>query len=131
MAGPDAADESFMTDAGIEKRRYHRSRASLEVRLHSLPGETADLELVTIDISVGGARCAGERAIALGTALRVHFTLEGGDLAQPESIAAEAQVIRCSENPSAPAPRRFEIALQFTHLDDRDRRKLQSYLNSL
>ena len=120
-----------MTPQNIDKRRHHRARASLTTSIHSaIPGE-ADLELVTIDISLGGARCAGKRPIDPGTALRIHFTLEGGELPKPETMSVEAAVRRCIEIPAAPEHRRYEIAVQFLRLESEARRTLQTYLNSL
>ncbi len=120
-----------MASPKIDKRRHHRARASLTTRIHSMPGEESGLELVTIDISLGGARCAGSRPIDLETNLRIHFTLEGGELLNPQTVSVEAIIRRCTENPAAPVNRRYEIAMEFIRLESEDRRTLQTYLNSL
>ena len=120
-----------MTSRNIDKRRHHRARASLTTNIHSVPGGESNLELVTIDISLGGARCAGNRPIDPDTTLRIHFTLEGGELPNPETVSVEATVRRCTENPAAPEHRRYEIAVQFLRLEAEARRTLQTYLNSL
>ncbi len=120
-----------MTSRNIDKRRHHRARASLTTNIHSVPGGESNLELVTIDISLGGARCAGNRPIDPDTTLRIHFTLEGGELPNPEMVSVEATVRRCTENPAAPEHRRYEIAVQFLRLEAEARRTLQTYLNSL
>jgi c-di-GMP-binding flagellar brake protein YcgR len=114
-----------------EKRRYHRFMALLEVRV--LPGERVppDLKLTTIDIAAGGARCASNRRLDDNLRLQMSFTLVGGDLRQPTTIDVDATVLRCSENPSAPEPRRFALALEFVRVDPQDKRKLVDYLNSL
>jgi c-di-GMP-binding flagellar brake protein YcgR len=119
-----------MTDPQ-EKRRYHRFMALLEVRV--LPGERIppDLRLTTIDIAAGGARCASNRRLDDNLRLQMSFTLVGGDLRQPASIDLDATVLRCSENPAAPEPRRFELALEFVRVEPQDRRRLVDYLNSL
>jgi c-di-GMP-binding flagellar brake protein YcgR len=118
--------------AGLDdKRKYHRFLALLEVRI--LPGERipADLKVATIDISVGGARCACNRSLEPNLNLKLTFTLVGGDLRDPLPIDADAVVLRSTENPAAPEHRRHEVALEFTRMDAQDRRRLQSYLNSL
>lgn len=114
-----------------EKRRYHRFMALLEV--HVLPGETipADLKLVTIDMAAGGARCASNRPLDQGTRVQMTVTLVGGGLHQPDQVEIDAVVLRCSETPSAPAPRRYHLALEFVRMEPRDRSKLIAYLNSL
>ncbi len=120
-----------MTSRDIDKRRHPRARASLTTNIHSMPGGESDLELVTIDISLGGARCAGNRPIEPDTTLRLHFRLEGGELPKPETVSVEATVRRCIENLEAPEHRRYEIAMQFLRLESEARRMLQTYLNSL
>ena len=119
-----------MNQQGIDKRRHHRALASLATRVDA-SGAPSDLQLVTIDISLGGARCAGNHSLEAKSTLRVHFTLEGGELLQPESISTEAVVLRCHENPAALEHRRYEIALQFVRMDSQAKQLLQSYLNSL
>lgn len=115
----------------LEKRGHHRFLALLEVR--ALPGDRipADLKLMTIDIATGGACCASNRALEEGLALRLTFTLVGGNLREPAMMEFEATVLRCTEKPGAIESRRYEIALQFARLEAEDRRRLQSYLNSL
>jgi c-di-GMP-binding flagellar brake protein YcgR len=114
-----------------EKRRYHRFMALLEVRV--LPGERIpdDLKLVTIDIAAGGARCASNRPLERDIRLQMTFTLVGGELRQPTQVEADAVVRRCAEVPSAPAPRRYQLALEFVRMDPQDRKKLVDYLNGL
>lgn len=114
-----------------DKRKYHRFMALLELRV--LPGERipADLRVATIDVSVGGVRCASNRPIDASLNLKLTLTLVGGDLPDPVSIDADAMVLRCSENRTAPEHRRYEVALEFTRMDSQDRRRLQNYLNSL
>lgn len=116
---------------GKEKRRHHRFMALLEVRI--LPGNDvpADLKLTTIDVAVGGARCAANRPLTQDARLQMTLTLVGGDLRQPEPIDLEAMVLRSHERPGAPEARRYEVALEFTRIDPQDRKRLVSYLNAL
>ncbi len=115
----------------VEKRQHHRFMALLDVR--ALPGERipSDLRLATIDIAAGGARCASNRPLDAGLLLKLTFTLVGGNLREPATIDVEATVLRCLERPASIESRRYEAALQFTHIDAEDRRRLLSYLNTL
>ncbi len=117
--------------ADAEKRRHHRFLALLEVRV--LPGDRipADLKLTTIDIGTGGARCASNRPLGADETLKMTLTLIGGDLRAPEMLDLEARVLRCTERSGAIESRRFEVALQFTHVEVEDKKRLQGYLNSL
>ncbi len=114
-----------------EKRRHHRFLALLEVRV--LPGEgiPADLKMVTIDVAVGGARCASNRPLPESTRLQMSLTLVGGSLRDPSPIDLDAVVLRCAANPSAPETRRYDLAIEFVRMDPQDRRRLQTYLNAL
>ncbi len=116
---------------GSDKRRHHRIMALLAV--HVLPGDRVppELKLATIDIALGGARCAANVPVAKETRLQLTFTLVGGDLQQPEPIDVDAVVLRCSERPGAPPHLRYVVALEFKRIDARDKKLLQSYLNAL
>ncbi|SRR6266566_70748 len=115
----------------VEKRVHHRFMALLDVR--ALPGDRipADLRLATLDIAVGGARCASNRPLDAGLPLKLTFTLVGGDLREPATIDVEATVLRCFENPASIESRRYEAAIRFTQIEAEDRRRLLSYLNTL
>ena len=115
----------------VEKRQHHRFMALLDVR--ALPGDRipADLRLATLDIAVGGARCASNRPLDAGLPLKLTFTLVGGDLREPATIDVEATVLRCFENPASIESRRYEAAIRFTQIEAEDRRRLLSYLNTL
>ena len=115
----------------VEKRQHHRFMALLEVR--GLPGDRipADLRLATLDIAVGGARCASNRPLEAGLPRKLTFTLVGGDLREPTSLDVEATVLRCVERSRAVESRRYEAAIRFTLIEAEDRRRLLSYLNAL
>src|SRR2546425_7221362 len=117
--------------ADAEKRQHHRSLALLEVRV--LPGDRvpADLKLVTIDIGTGGARCASNRPLDAEASLKLTLTLIGGELRQPAMVDVEAKVLRCTVRAAAIESRRYEIALEFTHVEAEDKKRLQGYLNNL
>ncbi len=95
---------------------------------HELP---SDLKAVTIDVGVGGARCACNRPLEPQTILHMTLTLVGGDLRQPATIDGEVRVRRCAERRGAPEIRRYEVALEFIRLAPQDKQRLRTYLNSL
>lgn len=116
----------------IEKRQHHRFMALLEVRILSGPADSpGDLKLVTLDVALGGARCACNRDLPAGSSLHLVLTLEGGGLNAPLPIDLDATVLRCRETPGPDPSRSHEAALQFVRIDPQDRKRLQSYLNSL
>lgn len=114
-----------------EKRRHHRFLALLEIRV--LPGEgvPADTKMVTVDVAVGGARCASNRPIPESTRLQMSLTLVGAGLRDASPIDLDALVLRCTTNPTAPETRRYDMAIEFVRMDPQDRRRLQTYLNAL
>ena len=116
-----------------DKRRHYRPLACLEVKLTPAPGQDLPngLQAITIDVAVGGVRCACNLRLEPQTILRMTLTLVGGDLRQPIMIDAEARVRRCSERPGAPETRRYEVAMEFERIDPQDKKRLQAYLNSL
>jgi len=116
-----------------EKRHHHRPLARLDVKLTPAPGHDLPhgLQVATIDVAVGGVRCACNQRLEPQTILRIALTLVGGDLRQPTTIETEARVRRCSERPGAPDIRRYDVAMEFTRMDPQDKKRLQAYLNSL
>jgi len=106
--------------------------ALLEVRVLSGSATPPDgLKLVTLDVALGGARCACNRELPEGMSLHLVLTLEGGDLNAPLPIDLDATVLRCRETPGPDPARSFEVALQFNRIEAQDRKRLQRYLNNL
>lgn len=119
-----------MTDAS-EKRKHHRSLAFLEVKIPPAERVPPDLKLATIDIAVGGARCASNRQLDENLRLPLSLTLVGGHLAKPVPLDVEGRVLRCVEKTGAIESRRYEVAIEFVRIEPRDRDLLQAYLNNL
>lgn len=107
--------------------------ALLEIRVLSGPTGAAadDLSLATLDVALGGARCACNRDLPADSSLHLVLTLAGGELTSPLPIDLDARVLRCKETPGPDPSRAFEVALQFVRIDPQDRKRLQRYLNSL
>jgi c-di-GMP-binding flagellar brake protein YcgR len=116
-----------------DKRRHYRPMARLEVKVTAAPGQDlpAGLQVVTLDVAVGGVRCACSLPLEPQTLLRMNLALVGGDLRQPMTIETEARVRRCTERRGAPVTRRYDVAMEFTRMNPQDRKRLQAYLNSL
>jgi c-di-GMP-binding flagellar brake protein YcgR len=116
-----------------DKRRHYRPLARLDVKLTPAPGHDLPhgLQAITVDVAVGGVRCACNLRLEPQTILRMTLTLVGGDLRQPMTIEAEARVRRCLEQPGAPENRRYEVAMEFARIDPQDKKQLQAYLNNL
>ena len=115
----------------VDKRKHHRFLAMLKVHVLSGDQVPPDLALSTVDIAVGGARCASNKSLLEKTTLKLTFTLEGGDLRHPFPIELDARVLRCAEKSKTNERHRYEVALQFVRMDPQDRIRLQNYLNSL
>jgi hypothetical protein len=117
--------------AGAEKRQHHRFLARLDVRIVSGDSLPADLKLQTVDVGVGGASCAATARLEASTRLHLILTLVGGDLREPMPIGVDAVVLRCGETRTPHPLFPFEAALQFVRIEPGERRRLQTYLNSL
>ena len=117
--------------AGAEKRQHHRFLAKLEVRVISGERISQDLRLSTLDIGVGGSRCISNLSLPPEARLHLTFTLVGGELRAPTAINVDAVVLRCNERQGPAHGFPFEVAIQFVRIDAREKRVLQTYLNSL
>ena len=118
-------------NAGAEKRQHHRFLAKLDVRVISGERIPQDLKLSTLDIGVGGSRCIANLRLPPEARLHLTFTLVGGELRAPTAINVDAVVLRCNERQGPHHGFPFETALQFVRIDAREKRVLQTYLNSL
>ncbi len=121
-----------MTDDS-DKREHFRPMALL--KLDVLPGEgresPAGLKLTTVDVAVGGLRCASNIFLGEQTLLRLSLELVGGDLRDPTSVVGDARVLRCTAQWDQPEVRRYDVALEFVQMSSHDRKLLQGYLSSL
>ena len=116
---------------GVEKRQHHRFLARLEIRIVSGDHLPPDLQVQTVDVGVGGARCLATGELQEKSRLHLSLTLIGGSLHAPESILIDAVVLRTTRRREPNHGFPFEAALQFVRIDPHERRKLQSYLNAL
>lgn len=122
-----------MSEDDRDKRAHFRPMAYLAVKI--LPGGSSgipsDLELETIDVAVGGLRCASNVFLEAGLELRLTLELIGGGLRAPETIVGDVSVLRCTWRPNQPINRRYEVALSFVRLSSQEKKRLQRYLSSL
>ncbi len=108
MGSPHAHPVPKVSGA-IEKRRHHRPMALLDVKV-LLGGGGAnqpDMKFATIDVAVGGMRCASNVPLDPGIRLRMKLDMVGGGLRQPATIVGDACVLRCSERQEQPEVRRW------------------------
>lgn len=117
--------------AGSEKRQHHRFLARLDVRVDSGERVAPGVQVVTVDIGVGGTRCIASAAFDPGARLHLSVSLIGGGLSEPAIISAEAVVLRCTPRPQPHHGFPWDLAIQFLRLEPREKRALQAYLNSL
>lgn len=116
---------------GSEKRQHHRFLARLDVRVVSGERVAPGVQVVTVDIGVGGTRCIASAAFDPNARLHLSVSLVGGELSEPATISAEAVVLRCTPRPQPHHGFPWELAIQFMRLEPREKRALQAYLNSL
>jgi len=116
--------------ASPEKRSYPRVKDRLTLRSTS-PAEGAS-EMSTTDLSLGGAHVVASRFVPLMTRVEVTLLLppEEGIESGPRPVRAEAVVVRV--HPPAPESEveYYQIALFFSHMEQRDRNALARYLSS-
>lgn len=117
--------------SGSEKRQHHRFLARLDVKIVSGERVPPGVLLVTADIGVGGMRCIASAPFDPNVRLHLSITLVGGDLNETTTISAEAVVLRCTSRPQPHHGFPYELAIQFMRLEQREKRALQGYLNSL
>jgi PilZ domain len=112
-----------------DKRRHPRIAQRLKVKSSS---REPQLELETIDLSVGGLRCTAPVFLPPMTKMALSLVLPGtpgaGD-GHEQVVNGEAVVVRSDP----PAPARpgdlYRVALFFSRMDEADRKRLQDFLN--
>jgi c-di-GMP-binding flagellar brake protein YcgR len=113
-----------------EKRSHPRVKDRLTLRSTS-PAEGAS-EMSTTDLSLGGAQVVASRFVPLMTRVEVTLLLppEEGIESGPRPVRADAVVVRV--HPPAPQAEieHYQIALFFSHMEQRDRNALARYLSS-
>ena len=114
---------------GVERRRHARFPRSFEIEGKDGSGGTV-ARMVASDLSLGGLYCSSSEDFAEMTRLAVRLLLPAidDDKARPETLDAEAVVVRRRKIKSAAGNGRFELALFFTGISDADRERLARYL---
>ena len=113
-----------------EKRSHPRVKDRLTLR--STSSAQGASEMSTTDLSLGGAQVVASRFVPLMTRVEVTLLLppEEGIESGPRPVRAEAVVVRV--HPPAPQAEteHYQIALFFSHMEQRDRNALARYLSS-
>jgi PilZ domain-containing protein len=113
-----------------DKRKHPRVKDRLTLR-SLLPGQDAS-EMSTTDLSLGGAHVIASRHFPLMTRVEVTLLLppEEGIESRPRPVRAEAVIVRVHPPSANAAIERYEMALFFSHMEQRDRNALARYLSS-
>ena len=113
-----------------EKRRHPRVRDRLTLRSSS-PREGVS-EMSTTDLSLGGAHVLATRFFPLMTRVEVTLLLppEEGIESGPRPVRAEAVVVRVHPPQGVVQGQNYEMALFFSHMEQRDRNALARYLSA-
>ena len=110
-----------------EKRQHPRIKDRLTLR-SSHPG-TGSSEMATTDLSLGGALVVAGRYFPLMTRVEVTLMLppEPSE-AGPRPVHAKAVVVRVQPPEEHAGLQRYDLALFFSHMEQRDRNVLSRYL---
>lgn len=113
-----------------DKRKHPRVKDRLTLR--SLSSEHEANEMSTTDLSLGGAHVVASRHFPLMTRVEVTLLLppEEGIESGPRPVRAEAVVVRVHPPMAESSIDRYEMALFFSHMEQRDRNALARYLSA-
>ena len=106
-----------------EQRAHQRFRTYRPVRI--MPAHRHHpLEILTKDLSLGGARCVSPTLVPVGSKVHAELLLAAGE----PPVRAEGQIAWFR---TIPESEQFELGIAFERLSDRDRQRLSSCLNRL
>jgi len=113
-----------------EKRSHPRVKDRLTLR--STSPEAGASEMSTTDLSLGGAQVVASRFVPLMTRVEVTLLLppEEGIDSGPRPVRVEAVVVRIHPPEPNSEIEQYQIALFFSHMEQRDRNALARYLSS-
>jgi hypothetical protein len=113
-----------------EQRKHPRFKDRLTLRSFS-PDREAN-EMSTTDLSLGGAHVVASRFFPLMTRVEVTLLLppEEGIESGPRPVRADAVVVRVHPPQAETTVDHYEMALFFSHMEQRDRNALARYLAS-
>jgi hypothetical protein len=113
-----------------EKRRHPRVKDRLTLRSSS-PAEGVS-EMSTTNLSLEGAHVLAARFFPLMTRVEVTLLLppEDGIESGPRPVRAQAVVVRVDPAQVAREGEGYEMALFFSHMEQRDRNALARYLSA-
>ena len=112
-----------------EKRQHPRIKDRLTLRSSSDIGSS---EMATTDLSLGGALVVAGRYFPLMTRVDVTLMLPPEEASDrgPRPVRAQAVVVRVQPPEELAGPRQYELALFFSHMEQRDRNALSRYLSA-
>ncbi|PYQ13623.1 MAG: hypothetical protein DMH00_03890 [Acidobacteria bacterium] len=113
-----------------EKRSHPRVKDRLTLRSSS-PNEGSS-EMITTDLSLGGVHVMAERSFPLMTRFELVLMLPPEEQmeSRPRPVRAEAVVVRVNPPQAGRSAHHYEMALFFSHMEQRDRNALARYLST-
>ena len=105
-----------------ERRAHQRFRTYRPVRV--IPAHRHSLEILTKDLTLGGARCISPSLVPVGTRIHVELLLTAGE----PPVRASGQVAWFRMIPES---EQFELGLAFEGVSDHDQQRLSHCLSRL
>jgi len=109
-----------MSQATVDRRRFHRVRAPILVRPAGPLTRVAPRQVG--DISMGGLRALTDEKVAVGTRLELELLLPAGS-----SVTCLAEIVWI-EPLAKGAPARFEMGLRFVQVEPEELNRIASVL---
>lgn len=106
--------------APVDRRKYHRARASILVRPAGPLARVAPR--LVHDISIGGLRAAADEAQKVGARLEMELLFPDGG-----SATCLAEVVWCEPQPEG-SRGRFEVGLRFVEVEPEDLERIAKVL---
>ncbi len=100
----------------LQRRSYYRLQTSKPATVSA--GERHIYDVVTRDLSAGGAKCAISEPLIAGSTIQLSMALE------EQALQLQGRVLECREEPN----RHYVLRLQFERLDEGTQSKLMAYV---
>lgn len=108
-----------------DKRAFLRVNKTLPLKIN-IPIQEADLVIQTKDLSCNGALCTSDRFLAPMTKVSITMLLPAHKNHAATKISCKGVVVRVKEDPDSNT---FLIGLFFNDIKEKERHKLEDYIN--
>jgi c-di-GMP-binding flagellar brake protein YcgR len=119
-----------LSKPGVERRAHARFRKAVKVEGTAGAGDATAMMMAT-DLSLGGLYCTSTTHFPEMTRLCVRLVLpeaDGSGVETHDALDIEAVVVREQKLASSVGNSRYELALYFTRMTDRQRERLARFL---